>query len=356
MKVIKYLFLVALMAAVAVSCEEGLDPINAVGPGTEQFSPELSITFPTEGKIVRSSDSVATVVFKFLASDDFELGSVVLSLDGAEIGNVTQFTDYRRWDANFSYSGLRDGEHTLLITVTDLSGKSVSDTVNFLKITTAVYVPLDGEVYYFPFDGDYKDAIAEAEMALVGTPDFINEGKVNLAYQGAAESYMTLPTTEITSGDGFGVAFWYKLNPEPGRAGIISISRDIAENRPWGFRMFREPSGTQMAFGVNFGIGTTEVWMNPFIKITPDDQWIHFAVSIGPASATIYVNGEVAMENLETGGPLDWTECSSMSVASGQPNFTYWDHNADLSNYDEMHFFKRAITAEEVQAFAAAKK
>lgn len=357
MKLFKYLFLFALITAFTVSCDKGLDPINPGDPGTEEFAPELSITYPLDGKIVRSVDSVATVAFKFLASDDFELKSVVLLLDGTEIGNITSFTDYRRLDGTFTFNGLIDGEHTLAITATDKSDKSVSQTVNFLKITTAVYVPLEGEVLYFPFDGDYKDAIAEKELTVVGTPDFVNEGKVNLAYIGDSASYLTYPTEGIVSTQ-WSVAFWYKLNAKPVRGGIISISRgDIAENRPWGFRMFRENNGTtKQNIGVNFGNGTTETWMNPFITVDTASVWMHIAVTFTETSATIYVNGEVAMENTALTAPLDWTECTSMTIGSGAPNFIYWDHLSDRSLYDEMHFFTRTLTVEEIQSFYAVKK
>lgn len=357
MKLLKYLFIGSLLAVIAVACNKGLDPINPVDPGTDELGPELSITFPTEGKIVRSSDSVATVFFKFLASDDFKLKSVVVNLDGTEIGNITSFKDYRRLDASFEYGELRNGEHTLTVTASDFTDKTVTQAVNFLKITTEVYTPLDGEVLYFPFDGDFMDAVAEKELTVVGAPDFVNDGKVNLAYKGAVDSYLTYPTEGIV-GTQFSVAFWYKINATPQRGGIISITRsDIAENRPWGFRMFRENDGVaKQKIGVNFGNGTSEVWMNPFITIDTTSVWMHIAVSISETAATIYVNGAVVLENAALTAPLDWTNCTSMSIASGEPNFIYWDHKYDLSLYDEMHIFKRAITAEEVQSFYNVKK
>lgn len=354
MKIIKYLFFSLLIAAFAVSCNKGLDSINPVDPGTDEAAPELTISYPTEGKIVRSPDSLATVFFKFLASDDFELKSVIIQLDGTEIGNITKFTDYRRLDASFKYSELNNGVHTLVITATDLTDKSVTQSVNFIKITTEVYVPLDGEVLYFPFDGDYKDAIAEKELTVVGTPDFVNDGKVNLAYVGDSASYMTYPTDGIL-GTGFGVAFWYKLNATPLRAGVLAISPP-GDSRNSGIRFLRENSGAKQNFGINFGIGTTEVWMNPFITVDTLNQWIHFAISISETSAVIYVDGVMVKENLAVAAPISWADCTSLSIASGAPNFTYWEHFSDKSLYDEMHIFKRAITAEEVQSFYAVKK
>lgn len=364
MKVIKYFFFIALMAAFVVSCEKGLDPIDKVDPGTESADPELTITFPTEGKIVRSSDSIATVIFKFIASDDFELGSVVIVLDGTEIGNVTSFVDYRRWDANFEYDGLGDGEHTLTITTTDKSGKSVSATVNFLKITTAVYVPLEGEVAYFPFDGDYKDAITEAEMTVVGTPDFVNEGKVNLAYAGATDSYLTFPTTALTTTHEFSAAFWMKINATPDRAGILTMSPEdllnpgypaIQNLRTSGFRFFREASGTNQIIKDNVGFGTGECWNDGGTVDPSTGEWFHFAFTISETMSSIYINGELARES-ELTAPIDWTGCDVLTVMSGVPRFTEWGHYSDLSLLDELHMFNRALSVEEVQAFYAVKK
>jgi hypothetical protein len=45
-----------------------------------------------------------------------------------------------------------------------------------------------------------------------------------------------------------------------------------------------------------------------------------------------------------------------MTIGSGAPNFIYWDHLSDRSQYDEMHFFTRTLTAEEIQNFYAVKK
>lgn len=356
MKRIKFLFLSLLIGALAVSCEKGLDPIEEVDPGTDQFAPTVEITYPVEGKLVRLQQEVGTIVFKFIATDDFELKSVKIELDGAEIGNLTSFKDYRRADVEYKYTSLLDGDHVFTVTVKDMQDKSATQTVNFRKITADVYEPLEGEVLYFGFEGAFLDLITGNEPTVVGSPTTV-EGKLGEAYAGAADSYLEYPTAGLL-GQEFSVAFWYKLNPDPVRGGMISISRGDqgSENRKWGFRMFRENDGTNMKFGVNFGIGTDEVWMNPFMNITPSEDWIHFAVTISATAATIYVNGEVILENPELAGAIDWTECSSMTIASGMPNFTYWDHFSDLSLYDEMHFFNKAISADVVQSLFAAGK
>lgn len=358
MKIIKYFLIFTLIAAFAVSCEKGLDPINAVDPGTDEAAPELVISYPVDGKNVLSPDSVATITIKCVATDDFELKSVVIQLDGAEIANLSNFLDYRRADIAYKYQGMLDGEHVITITATDFTDKSTSQTVSFKKVTVPPYEPLDGEVLYLSFDGSYLDRITGNEITVVGNPGYA-EGKIGDAYAGAVDSYLSYPTDGLL-GDEFSIAFWYKLDPEPARGGIIAISRpyDVYNDttRYKGFRMLRENSGANQNIGINFGIGAAEVWMNPFTTVSPDGEWMHIAVSISTTSATIYVNGEVIMENTALAAPINWTDCASISIASGSPNFTYWDHFYDLSLYDEMHIFKRAITAEEVMNFYTEEK
>lgn len=355
MKIIKYLMIISLVTVFAVACEKGLDPINKVDPGTDETAPVLAIAYPIDGKIVRSTDSIATIKFLVEAEDDIELKSVVVQLDGTTIKEMTTFLDYRRVDLAINYAQLLDGDYTLTATATDMTDKSASQAISFKKITVPPYFPPEGEVLYFPFDGSNDDIITGNQVDVVGSPGFV-EGKIGDAYAGATDAYLTYPTEGILS-DQFSIAFWYQLNPEPARGGIFNISRPYNEyndtTRYKGFRMLRENAGDKQNIGINFGIGAAEVWMNPFITIEPTGEWMHIAVSISDTNAVIYVNGAVVMEKPGLTAPINWEGCTSMSIASGSPNFTYWDHFSDLSLFDEMHIFSRAITAEEVQALYA---
>lgn len=354
MKPVRFLFICSLVTVLAISCDKGLDPIIEVTPKPDQSVPTLVINYPVEGKPFVSPDDPAKITFKLVATDDVELKSVVLQLDGAEIASFTQFKDYRRLDLAYDYE-LLSGNHTLDVTVTDLTDKNVSGSVSFTKITAPVYIPIDGEVLYFPLDGYYLDLISGNALTLVGTPGFAT-GKVNDAYAGATDSYMTYPAAGMTTGKEFSVAFWYKINAVPDRAGILEIS-PASEDRTIGFRLFRENNAGNQNIGLNFGDGTAEVWMNPFITVPPDQDWMHIAISISSSMATIYVNGEEAPLNnpKETTG-IVWTGCDGLSIASGMPNFIYWQHFSDLSLYDEVHIFNKAISAAEVLSLYQVKK
>jgi hypothetical protein len=349
-----------MVLMMAVSCDKGLDPIEQVDPKPDATAPEVVINYPVEGKPFVSPDEVATITFKVLATDDVELKSVVLILDGAEIASYTEFIDYRRLDLKYDYSNMTAGDHVLTVNVEDLTGKTATTTVNFSKVTAPTYTPLAGEVLYFPLDGFNLDLISGNELTVVGTPGYA-AGKVNDCYQGAADSYMTYSSAGLTTGKEFSVAFWYKINADPLRAGIMAISQptdpNAADVRFYGFRFFRENSGAEQNIGLNFGDGVAEVWMNPFIKVAPDADWIHIAISIATDTARVYVNGEIAPLNskIATTG-ISWTGCDGLTIGSGMPNFIYWEHFSDLSLYDEIHMFNRAITADEVKGFFEVKK
>lgn len=332
----------------AASCEKELDPIIKVNPLPDADAPTIAINYPIQGKPFISPDPAAVLTIKVLAVDDVELGSVVLTMNDTEILRQTSFKDYRRLDLNYNYANVVDGDYTLKATVTDLTGKSATTEVTFTKITAPVYDPMDGEVLYFPLDGYYLDLISGDELAVVGAPSFV-AGKVNDCYAGAPDAYMTYSSTLVKNQE-FSVAFWYKINADPQRGGIMSIGPE-SDDRTVGFRMFHENSGNMQNIGLNFGIGTMEVWLNPFVQVATDNDWIHIAVSISKTHATVYVNGEVApgTSEVDIEAPIDWTGCTDqMSIASGAPNFVYWEHFSDNSLYDEIHFFKKAITADEV--------
>lgn len=355
MKIIKFLFITSLVLVLAGSCNNGLDPIEPVVPHSDQEPPTIQINYPIAGKPIVSPDSVATVIFNVLAVDDVELQSVTLELDGSQIYYKTSFLDYRRLDLNLSYDNITDGNHTLVATVYDKTDKSATTSLIFTKITAPPYTPMDGEVLYFPLDGYYLDLITGDAFNVVGSPGFAT-GKINDGYAGATDSYLTFPN-DLLLGTEFSVAFWYKINAVPDRAGIIAISPPTdatTMDRTSGFRLFRENNSGKQNIGLNIGIGSTDVWMNPFITVPNDNDWMHIAISISVSHTSIYVNGASVLEKDLTAG-ISWANCTQITVASGQPNFIYWLHFSDLSIYDEIHFFNKAITAEQVQSLYSRK-
>ncbi|MHC1776801.1 MAG: LamG-like jellyroll fold domain-containing protein [Lentimicrobium sp.] len=358
MKNLKYIFIYSLMMVFAYSCEKGLDPITSVAPGPDENTPVLTINYPTEGKVIRLDEEVGTITFELVASDDIELQSVVVQLDGVEIGRYTSFKDYRRAAIDLVYTQLVDGNHTLTSTVTDLTGKSATASVNFKKVTISVYVPLVGEVFYMPFEDEFLDVISETSATVVGTPDF-TEGIQGTAYIGATGSYLTFPTTELIKTKNITAAFWMKVNADPTRAGILTMSPEDLENpgypniqnlRTSGFRFFREGGAASQQFKLNVGLGgTDESWNDGGNTDPTTGEWVHFAYTVSDTASAIYINGEMVRESKML-KPIDWTGCDVLTIMSGFPRFTGWDHFSDLSLLDELHIFNRVLTIEEIQA------
>ena len=180
----------------------------------------------------------------------------------------------------------------------------------------------------------------------VGSPTFVTGGIQNgQAYKGATDSYLTFPIDNLKNSE-FTAAFWYKVNATPDRSGILSVSPP-GELRTSGFRLFREGGPAKQRIKLNVGTGAGETWNDGQEIDAPSTEWMHIAFAVSSTSAVIYINGSVAAEVANTG--IDWTNCTSLTIGSGEPNFAYWDHKSDLSQYDELRFFDVALTASEIQ-------
>jgi hypothetical protein len=357
MKILNKIFFLSLMLFLVAGCEQGIDPISAVAPGPDELAPVVKINYPTSVTVIRDEASKVPVKIQCEASDDIELASIVLQLDGTQIATFNNFIDYRRAVVEYIYDGVTDGIHSLAVIATDLTGKSTTQTVSFQK-TTPYHALYDGEVFYMPFDGDAIEQISNTSATVVGAPTYVDGKKVK-AYAGATDSYLNFPTTGLL-GSEFSLAFWYNINATPARAGIFAIARPYTvyndTTRYKGFRIFRENSGTSQNIGVNLGTGKAEVWISPIKTVLPANfgTWMHIAISVSATTANVYIDN-VLVKTAALTKPIDWTNCAPISIASGKPNFTYWDHLSDLSLYDEMRIFNKAITADQVAALYAAK-
>lgn len=355
MKILRFITYAATTAALAIGCDEGIDPISHVPPGDDVAAPTVNISYPGEGTLIRVKEDVAPVNIEFQVEDDIEIGTITLTLDGTAIGEVSDFKDYRRALESFTYETLGNGPHTLVVTATDLSGKSTAATVNFEKVEP--YQPVyDGEIFYLPFDGDFIELVNIVEGTKVGAPAFSDDAYAGKAYKGVADAYLTFPTTNITT-DEFSAVFWYKLNASPDRSGILTISPPdpnntaTPNNRTKGFRLFREAADGKQRIKLNVGNGSSDGWFDGGAAADIDpavDEWVHIAFTIAQGHTTVYINGNIVSEGDFDG--VDWTECDVLSIASGAPRFTEWGHLSDQSLYDELRMFDRALAQDEIQA------
>lgn len=357
MKIYKNILAGTLAVVFAVGCNDDgyLDPIRAVSPGTDATAPVVIISNPNLSKIIIPfTQNETDIDFQFDVKDDIEIGSVVVTLNGATLPTDNTFPDYRRYVKTLPYQDLPVGHHTLQVTATDISGKSTSKSFSF-EISN-IYEPIyDGEIFYMPFEaGSYVDLISKTNATVVGTPGFAN-GKIGQAYAGTANEYLTFPTTGLVNNE-FSAVFWYDLNASPDRSGILTIGPPDPDlpatpnNRKNGFRFFREAGNGGQTFKLNVGNGAGDSWFDggAAATLSATADWAHLAFTISDTKVVVYINGEIVSQGTFTG--VDWTGCDVFSIASGAPRFMEWSHLSDFSLYDELRLFNKALTQEEVKA------
>jgi hypothetical protein len=152
----------------------------------------------------------------------------------------------------------------------------------------------------------------------------------------------------------FSGAFWYKVNGDPDRSGILTVAPprvDDADVRTSGFRLFREGSATEQRIKLQVGAGGGDVWNDGDVIDVTAGEWVHIAFTVSETITQIYFNG-VAVDNSGdmTGKPISWDGCTDISIGSGAPNFIGWGHLSDSSLIDEVYLFDRVLTIEEIQA------
>lgn len=350
------LALICLLAG----CNEGyIDDIVPVAPGEDNEPPTVNINFPSEGTQIRVTEDVTPIEISFEVTDDIEVETIRLVLNGSEIATYSEFLDYRRVIKTHRYEELGNGPHELSITATDLSGKTTTETVNFEKVEP--YSPIyDGEIFYASFDGDFTELVSIQSPQVTGSPGFA-DGIIGRAYRGASNAHLVYPTAGLLH-DEFTAVFWYKVNGDPDRAGLLTIAPpdennpDNQNNRTGGFRLFREAAGPMQRIKLNIGDGMADNWFDggEAADVDPSsNEWVHVAITISQSQAAVYLNGEVVSQGTFSG--VDWTGSDIMTVGSGAPRFTEWGHLGDASLFDELRLFSRYLDQAEIQAIMAAE-
>lgn len=222
------------------------------------------------------------------------------------------------------------------------------------EVSLMVNPPSEDISLYLPFDGNYNEQVSGRSINVVGSPQFTQDAKEGSeALKGADGAYLTFPSQNLLSEE-FSATFWYKVNPSPDRAGIISISAVNPEganknNLTKGFQLFREASGDSQRIKASVGTGNGNSWNDGGLIDPAAGEWVHIGFVITENKSRIYINGELATEAPVTGG-VDWTGADLVSVMSGAPRFVEWNHLSDQSAIDDLRFYRVALTEEEIEA------
>ncbi|WP_133642894.1 LamG-like jellyroll fold domain-containing protein [Zeaxanthinibacter enoshimensis] len=235
-----------------------------------------------------------------------------------------------------------------------------AEVQNLISTTNPYTGEFEGEMFYLPFDGDNKELFSATEATAIGNPGNTTESvEGSGAYSGAADSYLTFPADELTTEE-FSASFWYNVNADPDRAGILVMGPedtgnagypDVQNLRTSGFRFFREGSADNQVFKLNVGNGSADSWFDGGAAASLDPAtagWVHMAFTISGSQVTVYFDGEIVSQGDFSG--IDWTGVDLLAIGSGAPRFTEWGHLSDQSSLDELRLFSKALTQEEVQA------
>jgi hypothetical protein len=221
----------------------------------------------------------------------------------------------------------------------------------------------NGQILYMSFDDNYTDAASNTGATKVGNAGFA-EGKVGKAYAGATDSYLTFRTSDLVAslGSDLTISFWYNVNADPDRSGIIVIgpategaSPEAQNNRTSGIRIFRENVGGKQRIKVNVGDGTADGWLdNAKADLDPATAgWKYIALTLTKGEAILYVDAEEAATCDLT--EISWNGCDIISIGSGAPRFTEWNHLSDNSLIDELRIYDRALTSTQIREIIIAE-
>lgn len=336
-----------------VSCNDDgyIDPITPVSPGADETAPAITIKSPAQGAVIKDLEVLTPSMLDIEVRDDIELASVTILLDGNQIASFNEFLDYRRFIQTLTEE-IGNGTHTWTVRATDTEGKSSEASVEIEKVP--FYVPkYQGELLYMSFDQDEFVDLVSLERPNVVTgddgtgPGFSDESIIGRAYQGAVGGYLTFDGNRFHH-DNLSVVFWTKINPSPDRAGVIVMgppdesNPENPNNRTQGFRLFREGSASNQRYKVNVGTGMSDIWVDGGNADPSIDKWYHVAFTLSPSGTKLYIDGQLAAE--ASGTTVSWEGCDVLSIMSGAPRFTGWNHLSDASRIDELRIFNRELS------------
>jgi len=210
-----------------------------------------------------------------------------------------------------------------------------------------------GSTLYMPFDGANTEVNNNVEPTVVGTPGFAGESQVGTdAFASTTDSYLTFPIDGLFNNQ-FSGAFWYKVNADPDRAGILTVGPPMNgtdNDLSSGFRLFREGNADEQRIKLHIGTDDGDVWNDGEVIDVSVGEWVHIAFTVSETTTQIYFDGEPVTNSGDISGKvISWANCEILAIGSGAPNFIGWNHLSDLSYLDDLLLFDRTLTQEEIQ-------
>lgn len=366
------------------ACKKGyIDPITKVDPGADAAAPTISIISPANSTVVIPfTDTKTDMPLQFSVSDDIELKNIDIALDGTKLASFTSYIDYRSYAGTHLYKDLALGNHSFVVTATDLAGKTSSKTFAFT--VTNKYQPIfPSEAFFVPFDFPSTDPLKIASDLTLNTPALTNTTTTTLGIsgkgmQGSGLNYIKYakPNNWISDATSFTVSFWFKLNGQTknniGGNGTEYIFSIPSTNGHWSggqAMLFFETNatGTQIKFPVvdkNMA-DTWFVWEGGnAIPGIADNTWRHCALvyDANTSKMTLYLNG-VANANQASWGThgninFNPATASEFRIGAGPQTVTNnddWLGSTWKGGLDQFRLFTSALSASEVKSIFDAK-
>lgn len=218
-------------------------------------------------------------------------------------------------------------------------------------------------VGYWPFDGNYNDAVTGSPAENVGTS--IVNGFKGQAMKGALNAYVLVnPSADILSMQSFTITYWVNspLNTN-GIVGLVNLSNQSAF---WGnIDMFFENGGTPSTtiFKAHiFNNNTTDAWLGNYTFNNVWDTWMAIAVSYDAATSTfkVFLNGSKVAESVQAGyGNLNFVNSGKMVFGTvhfqTNPSLTSATGSQPWASYltgslDEVRIYNTALPESDINS------
>lgn len=367
-----YKFIITGLLLITFACDKQyIDDITPVDQGPDTESPSVDVKSPSDLVNIPFTENQTDLTINFEVIDDIETESITVSLDGEQLATYDNFTDYRIFEETITVEDVGLGEYNLVVSATDLSGKTTTEEVDFT--VTNEYVPLDGEIFYMPFEGEsFLELISETNGTASGQVTFEDGPAFDAAqYDGSAESYVLFDeTADIADVTNFSISFWSYVefideddNDEiDGVIGLVNLSNTSSF---WGNVDIFIENGSGPTDGANMRIHVTnddaETWIEYNNVTGIFDSWAHHVITYDNVAKEFkyYINNSLELTtnadwdddlNFQNAGPLVMgtvqfqTDPSLTTATDSQTWASYL-----TGNLDEVKIFNIALSDTRVE-------
>ncbi len=210
--------------------------------------------------------------------------------------------------------------------------------------TLPTYVPTDGLVGWWPFNGNANDESGNGHHGAVHGAELISDrfGATHSAYMFNNSEITVQMSTESFSGD-YSISVWIHMNPDD----TLWPTFLLANSVPSGWAdpnalVFQFDNGLdRFVYYMQIAPGNAGVTLNQS-NTANYNEWYNLVISCSSETCTFYVNG--ALDN--TAGPIFLSTFGSfLHIGNGRGSGEIF-----LGFLDDIGIWNRALTAEEVMA------